>query len=128
MAGDSAKSEYLEECGSDTMAFSAGSLTDFLRAVYRVNWLRARSRFDRWREEYKLLRSEMDWILNFFSYKEAECKSWALRKEDSPGHVACPEAGRYVASALRTGRQGLSKDVGFSQGGKIALVATLDVR
>ncbi|EAU81827.2 hypothetical protein CC1G_12943 [Coprinopsis cinerea okayama7 len=69
VAGDSAKSEYLEE-------------------LYRVNWLRARSRFDRWREEYKLLRSEMDWILNFFSYKEAECKSWALRKEDSPGHVA----------------------------------------
>ncbi|KAG2003780.1 hypothetical protein CC2G_004358 [Coprinopsis cinerea AmutBmut pab1-1] len=69
IAGDSTKSDYLEE-------------------LYRVNWLRARSRLDRWREEYTLLSNEMEWILNFFKAKQKECRSWAEALPDSPGHVA----------------------------------------
>ncbi|EFI26719.1 hypothetical protein CC1G_15640 [Coprinopsis cinerea okayama7 len=69
VAGDSTKSEYLEE-------------------LYRVNWLRARSRLDRWREEYTLLSSEMHWILNFFEAKQRDCRSWAQAVPESPGHVA----------------------------------------
>ncbi|EAU84183.2 hypothetical protein CC1G_13091 [Coprinopsis cinerea okayama7 len=69
VADDSSKSEYMEE-------------------LYRVNWLRAKSRFDRWKEEHTLLTCEMDWVLNFFAYKIDQCETWALTKPDSPGHVA----------------------------------------
>ncbi|KAG2007148.1 hypothetical protein CC2G_014864 [Coprinopsis cinerea AmutBmut pab1-1] len=67
--GDSANSEYLEE-------------------LYRVNWLRAKSRAERWREEHLLLTSEMDWVVNFFFFKEDECKAWATITRGLPGHRA----------------------------------------
>ncbi|KAG2004971.1 hypothetical protein CC2G_003473 [Coprinopsis cinerea AmutBmut pab1-1] len=67
--GDSANSEYLEE-------------------LYRVNWLRAKSRAERWREEHVLLTSEMEWVPNFFAFKEEECKAWATLTRDLPGHRA----------------------------------------
>ncbi|EAU86504.2 hypothetical protein CC1G_10226 [Coprinopsis cinerea okayama7 len=69
VSGDSARSDYLEE-------------------LYRVNWLRARSRVDRWKEEYVLLSSEMVWVLNFFDFRRKKCLEWIGLREDSPGHVA----------------------------------------
>ncbi|EAU81208.2 hypothetical protein CC1G_09452 [Coprinopsis cinerea okayama7 len=69
VAGDSSNSEYLEE-------------------IYRVNWLRAKSRVERWREEFILLSSEMEWVVNFFLYKEEECHGWASVTKNSPGHYA----------------------------------------
>lgn len=35
--------------------------------MLRVNWLRAKSRRDRWREEKVLLRSELSWTMNYFT-------------------------------------------------------------
>ena len=35
--------------------------------VYRVNWLRAKSRRDRWAEELELLTSEMSWVRLYHS-------------------------------------------------------------
>ncbi|KAG2005829.1 hypothetical protein CC2G_002197 [Coprinopsis cinerea AmutBmut pab1-1] len=67
--GDSANSEYLEE-------------------LYRVNWLRAKSRADRWKEEHTLLTCEMEWVPNYFAFKEDECKAWATLTRDLPGHRA----------------------------------------
>ncbi|KAH6896060.1 hypothetical protein BKA70DRAFT_1375637 [Coprinopsis sp. MPI-PUGE-AT-0042] len=57
VSGDSSKSPYLEE-------------------LYRVNWLKAKSLFDRAQEQDLLLRSEMRWVANFFVYKENECFRW----------------------------------------------------
>lgn len=34
--------------------------------VYRVHWLKAKARRDRWKEEYTLLQNEMDWTVLFF--------------------------------------------------------------
>jgi len=54
--------------------------------VYRVNWLRARARFIRWREEKILLKHEMKWAIAYFRYKETE---WVQRlqgiAEDTDG-------------------------------------------
>ena len=36
--------------------------------VYRVNWLRAKARFDRWDEEDEIVRSEMRWTLLYFEH------------------------------------------------------------
>ncbi|KAH6867625.1 hypothetical protein BKA70DRAFT_1380018 [Coprinopsis sp. MPI-PUGE-AT-0042] len=67
--GDSSRSVYLEE-------------------LYRVNWLRAKSRLERWQEEYILLTAEMEWVLHFFDYKSDEAKVWANIRLRDPGHVA----------------------------------------
>jgi hypothetical protein len=40
--------------------------------VYRVNWLRERARFKRWKEEKILLKHEMKWAIIYFQYRETE--------------------------------------------------------
>ena len=55
--------------------------------VYRVNWLRAKARKERWEEEIELVRSEMDWTLNCFQHHEKEWKQRA-KEAKSPGCVA----------------------------------------
>lgn len=49
-------------------------------AVYRVHWLKAKARRDRWAEEFTLISSEMDWVTLFFKNK---AKAW-LRLEATP--------------------------------------------
>ena len=48
--------------------------------VYRVNWLRAKARFDHWDEEDQIVRSEMRWTLLYF---EHHTKAWEGRAEKS---------------------------------------------
>ena len=38
-------------------------------SVYRVNWLRAKCRRDRWAEELTLVRSEMEWTKLFHTHR-----------------------------------------------------------
>ena len=47
--------------------------------VYRVHWLRAKARKDRWNEELVLLEAETGWTRAFFKSKADEWN--ALRKE-----------------------------------------------
>lgn len=46
--------------------------------VYRVNWLRAKARYDRWKEEHNLVRHEMEWTVKYFQYRENE---WEERRK-----------------------------------------------
>jgi hypothetical protein len=41
-----------------------------MHAVYRVNWLRAKARFNRWEEEEKIVKSEMDWTIRWFENQQ----------------------------------------------------------
>jgi hypothetical protein len=50
--------------------------------VYRVNWLRAKARLDRWQEEERLLREEMIWTVATFQYHE---NRWFVRAEQMRG-------------------------------------------
>ena len=45
--------------------------------VYRVHWLKAKARRDRWAEEVELLRSEMDWTQAYF---RAQAHHWEVRR------------------------------------------------
>jgi|SRR5882762_1463574 len=45
--------------------------------VYRVHWLKAKARRDRWREEQTLLASEMQWTELFFRYRASLWKALA---------------------------------------------------
>ncbi|THU79459.1 hypothetical protein K435DRAFT_697752 [Dendrothele bispora CBS 962.96] len=39
-----------------------------LRPVYKVNYLRARARWDRWQEELILVKKEMEWRITWFEH------------------------------------------------------------
>lgn len=61
--------------------------------VYRVNWLRAQARFDRWDEDLEKVRNEMLWTTLWFDH---EAKRWMKFGEESLtkgrlGHVAYAE-------------------------------------
>ena len=57
--------------------------------VYRVNWLRARARAQRWNEEKIIVAKEMDWVVTTFGYMR---EVWEVRAEsvgdEKPGHKA----------------------------------------
>lgn len=46
------------------------------KLVYRVNWLRAKARRDRWIEEKDLLQSELTWAKRYF---EKQVVVWQTR-------------------------------------------------
>ena len=46
-------------------------------SVYRVHWLKAKSRRDRWQEEQILLASEMQWTELFFRHRATRWKAFA---------------------------------------------------
>jgi hypothetical protein len=58
--------------------------------VYRVNWLKAKARYERWSEELKLVQHEMFWAISWFQKQE---EKWALRALQSTqkGHQAYAE-------------------------------------
>jgi hypothetical protein len=46
--------------------------------VYRVNWMRAKSRRDRWQEEVSITSHEMVWIVLWF---QGQAGTWARQAE-----------------------------------------------
>jgi len=50
-----------------TVAINPQTSTDE-KIVYRVNWLRARARAQRWSEEKEIVIKEMGWVIGTFSY------------------------------------------------------------
>ncbi|KAG1821433.1 hypothetical protein EV424DRAFT_1346903 [Suillus variegatus] len=46
---------------------------DWMTEFYRVNWLRTKALCNRWNEEVILVKHEMQWSVNFFTYK---AKQW----------------------------------------------------
>jgi hypothetical protein len=47
--------------------------------VYRVHWLKAKARRDRWREEQILVASEMEWTELFFRHRASRWKALATK-------------------------------------------------
>lgn len=67
-------------------------------AVYRVHWLKAKSQRDRWSEERKLLRHEMDFTVNFMANTADD---WEVRASQAGadrgnGHGLCCYAFRQA--------------------------------
>ena len=48
--------------------------------VYRVSWLRAKARFNRWEEEVELLEHELKWTMLWFDHQKT---LWAKRADES---------------------------------------------
>ncbi|GBE79978.1 hypothetical protein SCP_0211800 [Sparassis crispa] len=69
VAGDRGSSEWMDE-------------------FYRVNWLRARARYERWREERVLVHSEMAWTIATFKRNAERWAHWLEMTDPSwRGHV-----------------------------------------
>jgi hypothetical protein len=60
------------------------TLLIFIDAVYRVNWLKAKARVDRWQEELILVKHEMQWTVLWFQYQS---NLWRERSERVEGIV-----------------------------------------
>ena len=43
-----------------------------IHAVYQVNFLRAKARYDRWDEELKIVQHKMQWCVLYFEHKMQE--------------------------------------------------------
>ena len=83
---DSMTGEWMEECECNQL-IPFSHLT-YLCLVFRVNWLRAKARVDRWQEEQTLVKHEMEWTTLWF---KNQAKLWRERSERedidlSPGH------------------------------------------
>ena len=70
--------------------------------VYRVNWLRAKARVDRWVEEQALVKHEMEWTILSFKY---QADLWDERSKNkdaglSMGHDAYSVKQRKLWSAF----------------------------
>ena len=77
---------WMQEC---TLSIFHQVLAELLFAlVYRVNFLRAKARYDRWEEELKIVRHEMKWCVLYFQHHR---DVWKVRTEESgtkEGHKA----------------------------------------
>ena len=57
--------------------------------VYRVNWLRARARAQRWNEEKDIVLKEMEWVIGTFRHMGGVWKARAEKMgNEKPGHKA----------------------------------------
>jgi hypothetical protein len=79
-------------CRSVGALFDLEANTD-VGTVYRVNWLRAKARFDRWSEELITVGHEMTWTVAWFEHQKGE---WLKRTrkgevENNPGKRAYAE-------------------------------------
>ncbi|TEB21105.1 hypothetical protein FA13DRAFT_1757652 [Coprinellus micaceus] len=60
----------------------------YLEELHRVNWLRARTRLDRWQEEHTLIQREMGWTEAYFEYQAKSTEAWAEGGQQTPSQVA----------------------------------------
>jgi hypothetical protein len=78
--------EWMEECELNLLLWLLCLILIYL--VYRVNWLRAKARVDRWMEEETLVKYEMDWTVQWFQNQADMWRKRSNREDGSlpPGH------------------------------------------
>ena len=60
---------------------------DYAYEVFRVSWLKAKARYDRWNEEFQMVQAEMFWTTLWFKHQENEWER-RFKKAIVPGHCA----------------------------------------
>jgi len=78
-------------------------LLKLIYSVYRINWLRAKARVDRWVEERTLVKHEMKWTILWFEY-QANIWGGHLKREDANlplGHKAYAAKQNKLWNAFR---------------------------
>jgi hypothetical protein len=78
---DKDRDEFLKECELCGAVLSIDNI-NILSAVYRVSWLRAKARKERWEEEIELVGREMEWTVRSFQHHE---EVWRQRADKAKG-------------------------------------------
>ncbi|KAK7696208.1 hypothetical protein QCA50_000861 [Cerrena zonata] len=86
VADSNARGQRRDQLSWIWQTFSNTNSPDFMNEMLRVNWLRAKSRRDRWREEKILLRSEIDWTRIFY---QRQVDLWIDRSADVSRGAHC---------------------------------------
>jgi hypothetical protein len=79
---DALTGEWMEECEPNFLFWVLCLMLIYL--VYRVNWLRAKARVDRWLEEETLVKYEMQWTIGWFQY---QANIWKERSNREDGNL-----------------------------------------
>jgi hypothetical protein len=88
--GDMEESGVIGQCECFKHSSFSSQYHPATLAVYRIHWLQAKARHDRWQEELSLTEHEMVWISRFFRFKANEWKDRAMAagNEGKAGHAA----------------------------------------
>ncbi|KAF9222836.1 hypothetical protein BS17DRAFT_836038, partial [Gyrodon lividus] len=62
----------------------------WMEEFYMINWLKAKARYCRWKEEFVLVKHEMRWAVRWFQAEELQWQRRA-RKSKEAGHKAYAE-------------------------------------
>lgn len=91
-------SEWNDECEWYLRVFSI--CINSLFAVLRVSWMKARARYERWREEIEVVKHEMLWTTLWFKYQG---KEWERREMEAsqPGHRAYSAKQQHLWSSFQ---------------------------
>jgi hypothetical protein len=81
--------------------------------VYRVNWLRAKARYDRWSEELQLVPKEMEWTIATFRHYEEEWRKRAEKYRDGENNKGCYSYALRKRDMWRTWRE--KARIGFEE-------------
>lgn len=76
LSGEDQSSPRMREC---RLKPSLTSISLTTASVYRISWLRAKARYNRWEEEVSLVKHEMQWTVAWFSTHE---RIWMNRYEE----------------------------------------------
>jgi hypothetical protein len=78
-------SGWTDECESSESWWRRDSEYNHVSKVFRVSWLKAKARYDRWNEELRLVEAEMFWTTLWFKHQEREWER-RFRQAVEPGH------------------------------------------
>jgi hypothetical protein len=69
--------------------------------VYRVSWLKAKARYERWEEESTIVKHEMFWTILWFKHQEHVWETRFVEHSMEPGHQAYAAKQRHVWERFR---------------------------
>ncbi|KIJ19237.1 hypothetical protein PAXINDRAFT_69907 [Paxillus involutus ATCC 200175] len=78
----------------------------WMEEFYRINWLKAKARYCRWKEELELVKHKMYWVVKWFQGEELE---WKRRARESVEAGLKAYAERKVLSYQRFAENALQR-------------------
>jgi len=79
------RGDWTQECKWCDSCWRCDSQSNHISKVFRVSWLKAKARYDRWNEELQMVEGEMLWTTLWFKHQE---RKWEKRCTEAiePGH------------------------------------------
>jgi hypothetical protein len=83
--------------------------------VHRIGWLKARARYERWKEELEIVKHEMVWTTLWFKHQEQKWERW-YKTYPKPGLKAYAAKQKDVWEMFRKkAEESFEKHITFSK-------------